>query len=97
MKASGPAHPSLAEQLAPLAPRIRETRARIRAVSQVSIKLSGTPRKDRFDETVDTILRWADKRAGQRMPVEARQHKSFEMSDIGSQRVAAVASADPRV
>lgn len=97
MPAKGPAHPSLAEQLAPIAPRIRETRARIRAVSQVSIRLPREPGKDRFGATVDAILRWADNRAGHRMPAEARQRKTFEMNEIGSQRLAAVAIEDPRV
>lgn len=97
MSTTTPAHPSLAEQLAPIAPRIRETRARIRAVSQVSLRLPHDPGKDRFGTTVDAILRWADNRAGHRLPAEARQRKSFELSEIGSQRLAAVAIAEPRV
>lgn len=47
--------------------------------------------------TVDTILRWANNRAGRRLPEEALRHQSFEMSEVGSQRLAAVAMADPRV
>ena len=97
MSTKTPANPSLAEQLAPIAPRIRETRARIRAVSQVSITLPLEPGKDRFGATIDAILRWADNRAGHRMPAEARQRKTFELNEIGSQRLAAVAIEDPRV
>ena len=97
MKASSPAHPSLAEQLAPLAPKIREVRSRIRAVSQVSLRLGATSGKDRFGSTIDGILRWADGRAGHRMPKEALEHKSFELSEIGSQRLAAVALDDPQI
>lgn len=97
MPTTTPAHASLAEQLAPIAPRIRETRARIRAVSQVSLKLPHEPAKDRFGATVDAILRWADNRAGHHMPAEARQRKTFEMYEIGSQRLAAVAIDEPRI
>lgn len=84
------------EQLAPLAAKIRETRALIRPVSQVLFRLKPVPKKDRFSETVREILRWMDKRAGRRLPEDAWEGKSFELADIGSQRTAAVAIAEPR-
>jgi len=87
---------TLQEQLAPLAARLRETRATIRPVSQVIFRLKPVVGKDRFTEAVGEVLRWMDKRAGRRLPDAAWERKSFELADVGSQRTAAVALDDPR-
>ncbi len=87
---------TLQEQLAPLAARLRETRATIRPVSQVVLRLKPVAGKDRFVETVHEVLRWMDRRAGRRLPDLAWDLKSFELADVGAQRAAAVTLADPR-
>ncbi|MBN8477377.1 MAG: hypothetical protein J0L91_00255 [Burkholderiales bacterium] len=92
-----PGHASLADQLAPVAPRVREVRARIRPVSQSSLSLGRTAKGDRFATTVDAVLRWANNRAGRRLPEDALRHRSFEMTEVGTQRLAAVAMPDPRI
>jgi len=84
------------EQLAPLAAKIRETRALIRPVSQVLFRLKPVQKKDRFSATVREILRWMDRRAGRQLPDAAWEEKSFELADIGAQRTAAVSISEPR-
>lgn len=92
-----PSHPaSLREQLAPVASRLRESRARVRPVSQVLVRLQRTDERDLFAATVDQVLQWINRRAGQRLPEEAWQRKSFELGALGAQRTAAVAMQEPR-
>jgi hypothetical protein len=86
----------LKEQLTPIAARLREGRSVIRHVSQVTLRLKPLPDKDRFASTVDGILRWMNQRAGRSLPDAAWQRHSFELSDVGTQRTAAVALANPR-
>ncbi len=76
--------------------KLNEGRALIRPVSQVTVRLKPIAGQDRFDATVDHILRWMNKRAGRKLPPVAWERRSFELSDIGSQRVAAVTLATPR-
>jgi hypothetical protein len=85
----------LREQLAPINARLREGYSLIRPVSQVTIRLKQMAGRDRFALTIDNILRWMNNRAGRRLPDSAWQRKSFELSDIGAQRTAAVALEDP--
>ena len=73
----------------------REGNARIHPVSQVTLRLKPGSNGDRFHETVRIILQWLDKRAGLSLPREAWSMKSFEMSDVGAQRTAAVGLTDP--
>ncbi|NKA33297.1 hypothetical protein ACQVRY_13860 [Ralstonia pseudosolanacearum] len=68
-----------------------ERRTLIRPVSQVLVRLKPVAGRNRFDTTIDQVLRWMNKRSGQNLPPEAWGRKSFELSDIGSQRVASVA------
>lgn len=63
----------------------------IRLVSQVTVKLKPIDGNDRYTETIKHILKWMDRRAGLKLPEEAWRGKSFELSDIGAQRTAAVA------
>ncbi|MEN1565188.1 hypothetical protein AAIH74_36220, partial [Pseudomonas aeruginosa] len=76
--------------------KLNEGRALIRPVSQVTVRLKPIAGQDRFDATVDHILRWMNKRAGRKLPPVAWERRSFELLDIGSQRVAAVTLATPR-
>lgn len=84
------------DQLTPIAAKLREGRSVIRPISQVTLRLKAIAGKDRFGTTVDDILRWMNRRAGRTLPEAAWQRQSFELSDIGAQRTAAVALKEPR-
>lgn len=84
------------QQIPPLSAKLREARALIRPVSQVNLRLRAIPGRDRFHETVGKVLPWLNKRAGRPLPKEAWQHHSFEISEIGAQRTAAIALEKPR-
>lgn len=86
---------SFREQLAPMSTALREGRAQIQMVSQVTLRLRPGKHGDRFQETVREILRWMNNRAGGKLPEEAWGMQSFEMTDIGAQRTAAVGMTDP--
>lgn len=86
----------LKDQLTPIAAKLREGRSVIRPVSQVTLRLKAVPGRDRYAETVDNILRWMNRRAGRTLPDTAWQRQSFELSEIGAQRTAAVAIKEPR-
>ena len=79
----------------PFAAKLREGRSVIRPVSQVSLRVKQVSGHDRFAETVTDILRWMNRRAGRELPEEAWKGRSFELSDIGAQRTAAVALPEP--
>jgi len=83
-------------QLAPIAAKMREGRSVIRPVSQMTVRLKPLADKDRFALTVDSVLRWMNRRAGKALPMEAWNRTSFELSDVGAQRTAAVALTEPR-
>lgn len=86
---------SLREQLAPVSASLRDGRAHIQPVSQVTLRLKPGVHGDRFHETVRDILNWLNNRAGQELPEEAWGMKSFEMTDVGAQRTAAVGLTTP--
>ncbi|WP_369630957.1 MULTISPECIES: hypothetical protein [unclassified Variovorax] len=65
-------------------------------MSQVTLRLKAIENRDQFAATVDNILRWMNKRAGQTLPEAAWQRQSFELSEIGAQRTAAVALKEPK-
>lgn len=73
-----------------------ESRALIRPVSQVIVRLKRDSIQNRFETAIDLVLRWMNKRSGRDLPPEAWQRGTFELSDIGAQHVAAVALASPR-
>lgn len=87
---------NLRELNAAFSAKQREGRALIRPVSQVAFRLKPVAGQDRFATTVDTILRWMKPRAGRDLPPEAWERKSFELSDIGAQRIAAVGLLEPQ-
>lgn len=84
------------EQLAPVAAKLREGQSLIRPISQITLRLKPTDGKDRFASTIDQILRWMNRRAGRALPTSAWQRESFELSDIGAQRAAAVSLYAPQ-
>lgn len=79
------------EQLAPIAAKLREGLSVIRPVSQVTLRLRPAKGHDRFTGAIKHILRWMNRRAGRTLPDDAWQGKSFELTDIGTQRTAAIA------
>lgn len=79
------------EQLAPIAARLREGVSVVRPVTQVTLRLRAGKGPDRFTETVKQVLHWMSRRAGRKLPDAAWQGKSFELTDIGTQRTGAIA------
>lgn len=71
--------------------KLREGLSVIRPVSQIALRLPSTKGHDRFTETIKHILRWMNRRAGRKLPAIAWQGQSFELTDIGAQRTAAIA------
>jgi hypothetical protein len=87
---------SLAEQLAPLAKRNRASISTVRKISQVTLRIiGGKGQKSNFEATRRQSLTWLSNRAGQQLPKEAWDGKSFALDDVGAQRTAAVALDKP--
>lgn len=86
-----PPRKELKEQLAPIATKLREGRSMVRPVSQVTLRLRTVDGHDRFTESIKHILRWMNRRAGRSLPDVAWRGQSFELTEIGAQRTAAVA------
>lgn len=86
---------NLREQLSPMAAKLRASRSSTRPVSQVVLRLVKVGAEDRFSQAIDAALNWMNRRAGRRLPDEAWARKSFELADIGAQRVAAVRLNEP--
>ncbi len=76
--------------------RVRDGRAIVRPVSQVTLKLKPIARNARFNEVVAECLKWLARRAGRTFPDVAWAQGSFDLTDIGAQRVGAVALQEPR-
>lgn len=87
---------SLAEQLAPLAARLRKTHAVVRPISQSLIQLDAATNPAAFVDALKVILPWVNDRAGQPLPQEAWEGKTFELEEVGAQRTSAVAIDEPR-
>lgn len=84
-----PTDTTMAEQLRPLQSRLRKRSAAVETVSQVSLHLVGTPMAKEFEQARQIALEWLAERAGRPLPKEAWAGRSFELEEIGSQRVAA--------
>jgi hypothetical protein len=82
--------------LSPIASRIRDGQTIIRPVSQVILRLKPVAGVDRFEATIKASLQWLKNRAGRRLPENAWERRSFELTDIGAQRVGAISLDDPR-
>lgn len=79
------------EKISPIAARLRDGFSVVRPVSQVTLRLRASNGRDRFTESIRHILRWIDQRAGRKLPDAAWEGQSFELTDIGAQRTAAIA------
>lgn len=86
-----PPRQDMKEQRAPIAAKLREGLSVVRPVSQVTLRLRAVKGHDRFTESIKHILRWMNRRAGRSLPDAAWQGQSFELTDIGAQRTAAIA------
>ena len=85
-----------AEPLAPVATRLRQREGLVRPVSQVILRLRRDGEHAPFDAARCTVLEWMARRAGKRLPDEARNGESFSLDDVGAQRTEAVAIPSPR-
>ena len=84
-----------AEPLAPVATRLRQREGLVRPVSQVILRLRRDGEHSPFDAARGTVLEWMARRAGKRLPDEARNGESFSLDDVGAQRTEAVAIPSP--
>lgn len=85
-----------AEPLKSVAVVQRQYRATIRPVSQVILALGSGNQKEVFETTRKSCLQWLNNRAGQRLPDSAWQGESFDLEEVGAQRVGAVGLETPR-
>ncbi len=98
MNASGFPTPqrSLAEQLAPVAARLRGTYSVVRPVSQITLEIRRSDETDVFATARDIVVNWVKDRAGRPLPPQAWKGEGFELEEIGSQRTSAVSIEKPR-
>lgn len=87
---------SMADALSPLANKMRGYRSAIRPVSQVTVTLGNEQGRDVFADVRDDCLNWMANRAGRKLPEEAWKGKSFELEEVGAQRVGAVSIQSPQ-
>jgi hypothetical protein len=87
---------SLAEQLAPVAARLRGSYSVVRPVSQVTLELRRDHSADVFAMARGEVINWVKLRAGRPLPPQASKGEAFELEDVGSQRTAAVSIDQPR-
>jgi len=85
-----------AEALKPLAASLRQQKSTIRPVSQVTVTLGADKEGDIFGFARKSCLQWLKNRAGRPLPDAAWEGKTFELEEIGAQRVGAVAIESPR-
>lgn len=87
---------SFAEQLAPLANRIRAAQSTVRPVSQSIVEFRTDRSSDHFATIRNIVLEWVRSHAGRPLPPHAWRGENFELEDIGSQRTAAISIDQPR-
>lgn len=68
----------------------------VRPISQVSFTLRGAKDTDNFDSARKQCLQWLAYRAGRPIPPTAWNGASFELEDVGAQRVGAISIEAPR-
>lgn len=84
----------IAEALKPLAAQLRQQRSTVRPVSQVVLTLTES-KGDPLVAARKACLQWMAKRAGRPIPEVAWNGESFELEEVGAQRVAAVGTTAP--
>ncbi len=84
------------ETLAPRLTLARGRRASVEAVSQINISLQDSDELGVFETARSEILKFAERRAGGKLPEEAMEGKSFATDDVGARRIEGVAIDSPR-
>lgn len=74
---------------------VRAPFSRVRSVSQVLLTFKSNDPKKMFGEIRTEALQWLAKRAGRLLPKHALDGESFDMLEVGSQPVSALALEDP--
>ncbi|HTQ36975.1 MAG TPA: hypothetical protein VMH77_08050, partial [Steroidobacteraceae bacterium] len=87
---------SLADQLRALRPGLRRALSSVVPVSQVLLHLKAENKKELFDKARDTVLQWTVGRAGRELPKQAWEGESFELEEVGAQRVVTAVLNNPR-
>jgi hypothetical protein len=87
---------SLADQLAPMAARLRVSYSSVRPVCQSTIEFRSADRLDNFKTIRGLVLDWLKIRAGRPLPPQAFGGEGFELEEVGSQRMSAVSIDRPR-
>lgn len=85
-----------AEALKPLAAELRQQRPKIRPVSQIALTLTNGKQSDIFGRARRECLQWLANRAGRSLPQSAWNGESFDLEEVGAQRVGAVGIESPR-
>jgi hypothetical protein len=75
---------------------IRQRRATVRPISQVLLTLRSPKDIDGFAATRKACLQWLSYRAGRPLPQGAWAGATFELEDVGAQRVGAVGIDSPK-
>jgi len=86
----------MAEQLAPVAARLRGVYSVVQSVSQVILEIRREHETDVFATARNIVINWVKDRAGRPLPPQAWKGEGFELEEIGSQRTAAVNIDQPR-
>lgn len=86
---------TMAEQLRPIQPWVRQRHSAVVPVSQVLLQLLGPDKSQTFQKARGDVLSWISGRAGRALPDHAWKGESFDLEEVGSQRVAAVVLDDP--
>lgn len=76
--------------------QVPSRRPAVRPISQVLLTLRGGKDVDNFDSARKHCLQWLAYRAGRPIPPAAWNGASFELEDVGAQRVGAVSIETPR-
>ena len=79
-----------------LGDQLRSHFSTVRPISQIIVTIPPSEAEGAFDGAIDEVLRWLARRAGRPLPPEAWERKSFELDDVGAQRVAAIGLIAPR-
>jgi hypothetical protein len=75
--------------------RVLSRYASVRTVSQVQLRLE-REKGDAFKAVQREVLEWISRKAGKALPADAWDGRSFELDEIGAQRVAAAHLEEPR-
>lgn len=87
---------TLKEQLTSIYNRTFSKSSMVQPVSQVTFECKSIDTQSAFLTAQKEVLKWVAPRAGHQLPDKAWDGQTFDLSDVGSQRTAAVAIDEPR-